>query len=108
MLIYCLFFYNFIDLFNTISGESRSDHFWIGLYLPSDESECSCPNNCQACRNKFVWIDGTPNVLDYWGYDQDPAEGERCVRLRHRYIGRRAWAATACNDQLKYICKAGE
>ena len=64
--------------------------------------------NCVECRDEFIWIDGTPTVLDYWGSAQDPANGEYCVRLRQEFNGRLAWAGTPCNDNLKYICKSGK
>ena len=91
---------------------SQSFHFWIGLFLPQDIDTCECTANrltnaCRECREKFVWVDGTENVLNYWGYTADPRSDERCVRLRDMYQGAPSWAGTLCENTLKYICKSG-
>ena len=88
------------------------DHFWIGLYLPANVQDCGCDGNtasrvCQECKNQFIWVDGSENIPEFWALPTDPADGQRCVRLREAINDDSVWTGTDCNLRLKYICKAG-
>ena len=94
-------------------GNPESFHFWIGLHLSEGEEFCtacqtsSITTDCVTCRNKFVWVDGSLNVPDFWGSHGDPGNNEKCVRLRNPLDGQNAWAAHTCDTELMFICKAG-
>ena len=69
--------------------------------------ENSLTTDCINCRNKFVWVDGSTNVPDFWVYNGDPGSVEKCVRLRDPFDGNNAWAAYTCDTELMFICKSG-
>ena len=65
-------------------------------------------DECDTCRGKFTWVDGSTDVPNFWGFPLDPVFGERCVRLRHPVDETTAWGGLPCISELKYICKAGK
>ena len=80
-----------------------------------EENSCGCADEetiieCEMCRAKFVWVDESLPVADFWipsNSLEDPTSGERCVRLRHPFFGQNAWSGEVCGAPLTYICKAG-
>ena len=90
----------------------------MGLYdrehfTETDESSnCECGsfdvtrNECQECRDHFVWIDGTRiNAFAPW-HDSEPDLGERCIRLANG-DGVILWRGSPCSEQLDYVCSRG-
>ena len=75
-------------------------------------SNCACglgfePGACGDCRNRFVWIDGTP-LSDFapW-HNSEPDLGERCVRLAKGNNDEVLWRGISCSEQLDYVCSRG-
>ena len=90
---------------------------WIGLYdrdhfTDTDESSnCRCgfgvdPSDCQDCRDRFVWIDGTP-VSDHFApwNDNEPQSGERCVRMTDDTVEQ--WRGYSCSSAIDFVCSRG-
>ena len=93
------------------------DQLWIGLYdrdyfSDTDESNyCHCgfdvgSTECRECRDRFVWIDGTPVNNDFapWN-DNEPQLEERCVRMTDDDLEQ--WRGLTCSIQIDYVCSRG-
>ena len=107
---------NFLD-FSSFSGPDSWHDLWIGLYDPdnfnnSDESSnCGCGSDvtsldCTECRNRFVWVDGTPTNSDFapW-HGSEPQFWEACVRMTDNDFV--SWGGYPCSNQIDYVCSRG-
>ena len=81
----------------------REIAFMIGLAQDPDDF-CYCyaaGSECEECRAKWKWEDGTPNTWWQW-QGNDPAEREDCARWSVGFIG------VKCNTHAtRFICERG-
>ena len=66
--------------------------------------------DCNECRERFTWIDGTPVNEQFPAWQgSEPGGGDKCIRMTDRvdFAQLPLWAGSPCTEEINYACSRG-
>ena len=79
----------------------HSTKHWLGLmtYFPCDDCPSGTAAECEFCRSRWYWLDGSTYDFQLWEWD-DPNNNDLCA-----IVSTDSFEDRTCSDTNRYICK---